>query len=462
MKFRRLFYDSSINFRSISISKLLLSIIIGIGSAIVIYSFFYILRESFRLMSFGFGNIPLILSETNRNFYNLFFSGLSFVFGNSIALNFIFSKPQRITHRFNPKRKRLLNDNIFLSFNFSYWFTKMGLAIGIFSMNFMDFEFLPYLRNIAILLLLVLYLESFKSLGQLLNNSQRLKFGLVNFFVLILFTFSLSKWNVIDYKSLDKIMLDIRPIMDYPYSIFYNDDESGFSNSIELLLKIEDNNEIYIYANDRKWRLEDVPSIIASERASIREELVPFLQVNIIADKNVNINFIKKLELKLYSVNQRKVSYTVRTNDLLFPRFERRGIKKLITQDILSIKSNANNIQYPEIPYEKNTKIKDTIKILVGKKILFGKEGILNNKDLGNRLAKANLETTIFEYNYNKDVTFQDYISVLATHFSAVEKLRKDKQTIFINYEYERNEPYNKEQKKLREIFPIFILEKFN
>lgn len=187
MKLRRLFYDSSVNFRNISISKVVFATVIGICSSIVIYSFFYVLRESFRVMSIWFDYVPQILSEENRSYYNLFFAGLSVVLGNSIALNFVFSKPQKITHTFNSKRKRLLNDNIFLSFNFSYWFAKIGLVFGVFSMCCMDFEFLPYFKNLSFLLLAVLYLESHKSLGQLLHNSQRLKFGLVNFLVLLLF-----------------------------------------------------------------------------------------------------------------------------------------------------------------------------------------------------------------------------------------------------------------------------------
>ncbi|MFT5215569.1 MAG: hypothetical protein ACI83H_000685 [Glaciecola sp.] len=255
-------------------------------------------------------------------------------------------------------------------------------------------------------------------------------------------------------------MLENRPIMDVPYSIFYNNDASGYRNSVKLRLKMGDDNEVYIYVNDRKWSLEDVPSIIASERASMREELVPLLTVNIIGDKNIRINKLKELELKLYSVNQRLISYSVRTDDLLNLRFERRGIKKLITQDILNLKSN--NILLPEIPYEKNIKIKDTIKNLIGKKVLFGNKEILNSEDLESRFTEQNLETTIFEYNYHKGVTFQEYINVLGAHFSAAIKMRKNQQTIFINHEYERDKFYNEEQSKLRVRFPIFILEKFN
>ena len=72
----------------------------------------------------------------------------------------------------NPKRKRILNDQVFLSFNFSYWFTKMGLVFWVFSMCCMDFDFSPYLGFVSTLLLLVLYLESWKSLSMILKKNR--------------------------------------------------------------------------------------------------------------------------------------------------------------------------------------------------------------------------------------------------------------------------------------------------
>ena len=462
MKLRRLFYDSSVNFRNISNLKVILSIVIGICSSIVIYSFFYILSESFRAMSIGYGNTPQILSELNRRYYNLFFAGLSVVFGNSIALNFIFSKPQRITHRFNSKRKRLINDQIFLSFNFSYWFAKIGFSFGVFSMCCMDFEFLSYFKYISILLLIVLYLESLKALGQLLNNSQRFRFVLIHFSCLLLVTFSLSKLNVIDYKGLDKMMLENSPIMDYPYSNFNNEDVYSYRYSMELKLEVEEKGKINVYADDRKWSLKEVPKLILMWRASMREETIPFLTVNLIADKNTKINVLKELELQMYSINQRRVSYTVRTDDLLFSRFERRGFEIKITSDVLALRDEADNFPYPQILNEKDDGINDTIRIQIGKNILFKNKKIANNEDLKNRFITTHSKTTAFEYNYQKDATYQDYINVLAAHFSAVEKLRKEKQTIFIDYEYQRNESYDEEKRQLRRQFPIIILEKFD
>jgi hypothetical protein len=101
MKLKRRFYDSKVNFKNITHERLILGIVIGLASAFTIYSFFYVVRETFRVMSGGirYSQFIYIVSETNRNFYNLFFASMSLIFGNSIAINFILSKPQNIFSR---------------------------------------------------------------------------------------------------------------------------------------------------------------------------------------------------------------------------------------------------------------------------------------------------------------------------------------------------------------------------
>lgn len=458
MKIKHLFYDSSVNFKNVSVSKIVLAIIIGICSAVTIYSFFYILRETFRFMSIGFGSTPQILSESHRNYYNLFFAGLSVIFGNSIALNFIFSKPQRITHRFNSKRKRLLNDQIFLSFNFSYWFGKIGLVFGVFSMCCMDFEFLPYFKFFSYLLLIVLYLESQKSLGMLLNNSQRLKFVVIHFLTLLVLTFSLSRLNTLDYKRLDSVMLANNPVVDSPFSKFYNDDVRRYD--YDLKIKEDDNGEISVYAQDKEWSLEDVGKIVMKERASRREEMIYFLQASIIADKTTKLKVIKKLELNLLKSNQYNISYIVKTEDYLFDRFERQGIKKRILIDVLDLDSVKNDNSY--FPIMKKKEYEDVIKVQVGKKIIFDTLEIKNQLELIEKFKNANSKNTAFEYIYQEHTLYQDYINVLGAHLQAVDILRKEKQMVFQKNKYVRTKEFIKEQRALQEFFPVIILEKYN
>ena len=62
-----------------------------------------------------------------------------------------------------------------------------------------------------ILLTIVLFLESWKTLGIVLGK-RRYKFMGVNILILSLLTLGLSRWNVINVKSIDTTLLTKNPI----------------------------------------------------------------------------------------------------------------------------------------------------------------------------------------------------------------------------------------------------------
>lgn len=440
----------------------MLSFVVGLASAFTIYAFFYVLRESLRVLSFGFENYPNILSESDRNFYNIFFAGLSIIYANSIVVNFLFSKPQNVMNRFNSKRKRILNDQIFLSFNFSYLFTKIGLVFGVFSMCCMDFNFIPFFKPFSVLLLVVLYLETWKNLSRVFKKN-RFQIQCIHLLIIVLLVFGLSRINIVDYNALDAISLSKNPKIDLPHSAFFNDKGSRFDLEIDLKLKINEHNELDIYTKDKpKISLNEVAYFITQERASRRYELVPFLSVFISADKNMNIKHVKMLEAELFSVNQRKVIYEVFNPEAIISRFDKRGIAKMITESFLEIKLN-NEIPMPPIlpDYSEYYHFDDTLQVTIQEHIKINGKGI-SQENLTNEFKKYINPKTLVLYNYKLDAKYQDYIHVLASHFSAAYQLRQSDQTIFIQNEYESNETYEIEQQLLKEKYPIMIREKIN
>jgi hypothetical protein len=462
MKLKRRFYDSSVNFRNISSERLVLSLAIGLASAYAIYSFFYVLRESFRILSFDSSIFPNILSEPERNFYNLFFAGLSLIFANSIALNLIMSKPQNIVSRFNPKRRRMLNEQIFLSFNFSYWFTKIGLVFGAFSMCCMDFDFLPYFIPLSFLLLLILYLESWKTLSMIFKKN-RFKFQLLHFIVLLLLSFGLSRLDIIDYKSIDELALKYNPIIDLPHSNFSNDKWKGYDYEISLKLKMCENEDLEIFTeNKERINLKDIASFINKKRTSVREELIPFLTVRISANKDMYLKYVKMVEAELYMSNIQRVIYNVHNDDLLSARYEYKGINRRINKSVLEYKEGKEVPLFPEPPIEPdNISFVDTLKVSVNNQIKVN--GFVIPNDMLVRYFKNHIsKETLFLYIFETDTNYQDYITVLASHFTAASELRKHEQTIFRDYEWQYDKPYKEEQYKLKEKYPVIILEKLN
>ncbi len=484
MKFQRLFYNSSINFKKLTKQRVVIGILLGLLSAFTIYSFFYVIREALRAMSLGFMNYGFwsfqngeyILSEKDRNFYNLFFSGLSLILGNSIVFLFIFSGPNNVLNRFDSRRKRLLNDQIFLSFNFSYWFTKIGLVFGVFSMCCMDFEFLPYFKPLAYLLLVVLYLETWKNLS-LIIRKKRFKIQVVHFFVMLLLTIGLSKINIVDFKAIDEASLVNNPIMDFPESEFCHEkDYAWWDITLALKLKLNAEGELDIFTEDRlKIHIKDIAYIVSSKRASIREERSYLLSASILADKELNMKYIKAIEAELYLVGIRKVDYEIYTENLNGGfYFENKIIKKRVNKSVLEFKVSSikkdsiARIQLPPLPLpppsvEINYELHDTLRITIDQRLKFNNEPILI-ETLMQKIKSDINSKTLFVYEISESTTYQDYITVLSEHYKAAEALRKVEQTIFKddNDPYMNYDIYRKEQRKLREKYPVNIIETNN
>ena len=222
MKFNHLFYNSTVNFNSISKKKIVLSILLGLVAALLIYSFFYVLREAIRMLFLDFENRPLIIPETERQFYNLFFAAIAMILGNSMAISFLFSRPQNVFMRRHNIRAKIINDQMFLGPNFIHWFAKIWFLFGLFAAQFMDSAFITNFIAPSILLIVVLYLDSWKTFIRVIKKN-RWKIQVAHLITFILLTFILSKIDSVDYKSYDKVMLASNPTINVPLSICKKD-----------------------------------------------------------------------------------------------------------------------------------------------------------------------------------------------------------------------------------------------
>ncbi len=68
----------------------------------------------------------------------------------------------------------------------------------------------------------------------------------------------------------------------------------------------------------------------------------------------------------------------------------------------------------------------------------------------------------LFEYSYQNGATYQDYINVLSSHCKATFDVRKQNQIIFKEHRWDNNEAYRDEQDKLKQQFPMQLIEKFD
>ncbi len=460
MKFKSLFYDSSINLKSISKVKILFGVILGVTSSLIIYSFFYLLIEAFRYIDAGFSGELVVLSEENRNYYSLFFSTLSVVFGNSIAFNFVFSKPQKITHRYNSKRKRLLNDNTFLGFNFSYWFAKIGVSFGVFGMCCFGSQFLPYFKEFSFLLIIVLYLEALKSFSFFLRNSQRLKFIVQHVILLSIVSFGISKIELIDYRKLDKVMVENNPLIELPKASYVKGEQGNNYTNYFYKMDMDSLGDAYVYYQNRKIDIEDVMYTFDNH---IREELLPFRIVYLDANKNCSINDIKRFEKTIFQQNVRRIFYTAIPDSFEEFQFERTGIMKNVSVDVLKLKDRKKMPPYPANSFEGlvDERVKDTVVVSIDATIMFNNKYV-EKGNLKKQFKEHYSPTTLFLYQYNSSTIYQDYINVLSAHIEVVDKIRESQQKFFNESSIHNTDDFVEEQKELRMKFPLNIGESFN
>ncbi|UKM65336.1 biopolymer transporter ExbD [Flavobacteriaceae bacterium GSB9] len=75
--------------------------------------------------------------------------------------------------------------------------------------------------------------------------------------------------------------------------------------------------EARIQLNDDFANVSDIASFIAEERASKREELVPFLTTALKVDSDANMGLIGDIKYELRKVNALKINYTTKKGSVL-------------------------------------------------------------------------------------------------------------------------------------------------
>ncbi|MBC2846571.1 hypothetical protein [Winogradskyella flava] len=471
MKFNRVFYDSRFNIKSVSKKRIILSISIGLASAIFIYSFFTLFREYFRMMNLDFENRPIVISDVNRNFHNLFFAAISLIFGNSIAIGLLISSPQSALSKRNIKRGRIINDQVFLAFNFIYWFGKIWVFLGVFSFLTIGFDYIENLMIPAILLVVVLYLESWKTLIQVLKRN-RWKIQMMHFGTLTILTFGLSQLNVFDYKSFDENMLVKKPTINVPKSVFHDElykkryyDKPVFKIDFNHKGQVGLFNEQYdrIELHDVYYYIQDWHDEIPRE---YEYKSVPRLRAN----KSIPIKYVKEFEFSLYNSGKFQIIYEVANNEELTNQFYNNQIKYSISPSLHEAfpREPHEPPRPPYFDYINELNSSDTIFVNVGETVVFDNR-IVKPNDLVTEFQRHIDSLTVFEYVYKDDTTYQDYINVLSAHSESVLKLKKRNSKIdydqmineIYNNQFSSNEKHRAELRRLDEKFQIIITERF-
>lgn len=74
--------------------------------------------------------------------------------------------------------------------------------------------------------------------------------------------------------------------------------------------------ESRIQLNDKFADVKEIAAFIAAERASKREELIPFLTTALKVDKDANMGLVGDIKQELRKVNALKINYTTKRGDV--------------------------------------------------------------------------------------------------------------------------------------------------
>ncbi len=445
--------------------------IIGLLSGFGIYTFFCLFRLFFRIFELSEVNGPLIFDSATRYAQNLNFAMLSLVLGNSIFLGFLFRKPYYSTL---PEYRRLgiINNQVFLGFNFFYVFAKTFILGGIFMSFTYDMQSLPSFTWLYLLIALVLFFESYVTLIRCFRR-QAFKAMCVNLLVLTILTFPLGTTSVFNYKDIDKVLLANNPPIDLPATEFKSDRYFTFVATIK----------IYNNSGETSYRLDDKTLDLRELTLSLSEyEYYRFFKpsIRIYVPKDLPMGELQKLQNQLLQVAIRNVFYITKNPEPQFTsRFEIEGIDKgLWEPDQKVLEEQNESLGLP--PPAPSNGWRLNMEFIRDKKIVTVKitdryqvDDLEIPKESLTQYFKRNIDNrTLFAFLFEDSVLFEDYLHAYAAYLLALDELRKEDQLIHRIYEWgpwldENNnfatrEDYDKDQDRLRQKYPMGYLENFD
>lgn len=301
-------------------SRLIMGLFAGLFFSFCFYAFMYLTREAFRFVSLTEDYDLWILTDKEVGFYNLFFAFVSVIFAQSICFSFWFDKPQNIFSKRKFQRILIGNDQSALNTYFLFWFSELAVIYGLtfgstFIGGFYAFSFYPNYSYIFVLIILVLFLQTWNSIRRI-NKKQSLKWLFISMTVVSTIAFGLSKVNLIDYKSINNIALQKNIPLKYNLEVpESNCSESKFENrSLTKVIYVVRNKQTansipQIFVDNQEVTLNGLGLKILEFQSNKNDYDVNLCSYHLYIDKTINMKFINELKNEMANVNALKIAF---------------------------------------------------------------------------------------------------------------------------------------------------------
>ena len=279
------------NFIELSRFRLIVGGILGLLYSFSFYSFLYIMRESFRILSVTEKYDLWVLTNKEVTFYNLFFAFLSVIIGQSVCFVFWFDQPKKIFGIRNHRKTAIINDQRFLNWYFLSWFSKLAVVFGLFfGFTFHGswhlFSLYPDYNYVFILIIITLFLQTWNTI-RLTYIRKSLNWLLASIVCVSVLSFGLSKINLTNYKVINKSILSknihYQYKLDLPFSAIYERPEKrSLIEDIHVVFSKDDkgSSKPIIVADNKRIPLDSLHFKIRDWQSMRDEFEIPFTNVS--------------------------------------------------------------------------------------------------------------------------------------------------------------------------------------
>ncbi|MEM0518161.1 MULTISPECIES: hypothetical protein [Aequorivita] len=439
---------------NISKKRFWVSVALGIGASYSFYTLLCFISLFTGLFDLGTSNYVLATGAVERYWQNFNFALISLVLGNAMFLLNLFRKPD-----YNPVpgnvRLAVVNDQRFLPFNFSYLLFKLGLMVALLS-DSIDTR-VSEMKYILPLAVSVIFFESWKSIIRYFKKAAY-KPLLLNFSILLVLAFGFAFTSVFPAERIENIRVSFNPFVELPVSDYEDNVDIYFR--WKKLKVYEENNQLLYLLDSEKIANFDLLGDYLREEISKRSR--GSLNITLLMPQNISLKNLVKLENRLTSLGYLSIKYITKFNDeALVNRFDARGLHKEL--HFINTPDSASKIPLP--PQSKDAVASKTIKIYLSENAFI----VDNEKIAENELVEffiKHIDSVIqFNYVYNDNVTYQTYITLLASHKQAIQDLRYNDERVKLKFEdYFRplnRKEYEADQQRIHKKYPLLIIENY-
>jgi hypothetical protein len=384
--------------------------------SILFFNFLHIIRLCQIFFNGSINNYEFIIySKKDEFIYNFLMAFIAVHFAFSIVYSYLFNKPNQFKSRFNYKRKTVLNNQQAFNWYFIYWFLKIALCLVIFSSDFIETDLLSEFKYLPILFIMVFIGQIWLSIRPLLK-AKRGKGFLITLSTILLTSLIFSQISFINFQKIQEVNMTKNTIYKNNVHIVTSSIGSIYPDkSLVCEIIVPNTNSKKLIYDNRTIHLDELISNLFIYRERFPEQLVPFLNYNLIIDKNVKMKFINEIKRKMNDIAVQRVSYSVKKTGSKAPFY---------------FKSDYSlNFYLPSNLLQKDKYMLEEVHLKIINKTSYLYNNSIVSKDILEKTMKNDFEKNgvkAIRVFYKEEDTFGEYFRILESSKVVISQFRNE------------------------------------